>query len=76
MGSRDIDTAGGKKPGLIVPGIVVLATANPVGLIVVGGMKLMSEKKKGSETLEGAAERTADEIAKELKKLFRERGWI
>ncbi len=39
-------------------------------------MKLKGEKKKGSETLKGAAKRTAKEIAKELKIIFRRQGWI
>ena len=36
----------------------------------------MGEKEKGSETLKGAAKRTAEEIAKELEKIFRMQGWI
>ncbi len=76
LGSRQVSTAGGKKPGLIVPGIVAVATSNPAGLIVRGAIGIKDEKKKGSETLEGAAKRTADEVAKELKTIFRRQGWI
>ncbi len=76
LGSRKVATAGGKKPGLIVPGIVAVATGSPVGLIVRSVIGVKDEKKKGSETLEGAAKRTADEMAKELKAVFRRQGWI
>ena len=76
LGSRKVATAGGKKPGLLVPGIVAVATSNPVGLIVRSVIAVKDEKKKGSETLEGAAKRTADEVAKELKTIFRRQGWI
>ncbi len=76
LGARKVATAGGKKPGLIVPGIVAVATGSPVGLIVRSVIGIKDEKKKGSETLEGAAKRTADEVAKELKAAFRKQGWI
>jgi len=76
LGSRDVETKGGKKPGLAAGAIVTAATANPIGLVVNGVLTLKGEKKEGSETLAGAAERTADEIAKELKKTFKEHGWI
>ncbi len=76
LGSRQVATAGGSKPGLIVPGIVAVATRNPIGLIVRGVIGVKDEKKGGSETLEGAAKRTADEVAKELKAIFRRQGWM
>ncbi len=76
LGTRQVGTAGKKTPGLLVPGIVTAATGSPVGLIAVGVMTIRGEKKKGSETLEGAAKRTSDEIAKELKKIFQRQGWI
>ena len=76
LGTRQVGTAGKKTPGLLVPGIVTAATGSPVGLIAVGVMTIRGEKKKGSETLEGAAKRTSNEIAKELKKSFQRQGWI
>ena len=76
LGSRQITTAGAKKPGLILPGIVTVATSNPAGLIINSALTIKGEKKEGSETLEGSARRTADEIAKELKTIFRRQGWI
>ncbi len=76
LGSRQVATAGGKKPGLIVPGIVAVATSNPAGLIARSVIGVKDEKKGGAETLAGAAKRTADEMAKELKIIFRQQGWI
>jgi len=76
LGSREVGTKGGKKPGALVPGIVAVASANPAGLIVSSLMSIKGEKEKGSETLEGAAKRTAEEIAKELERIFRRQGWI
>jgi hypothetical protein len=76
LGTRDIATAGGKKPGLLVPGIVAAATSNPAGLIASSVLGIRGERITRSETLEGAAKRTTDEIAKELKKIFRRQGWI
>jgi len=76
LGTRQVGTAGKKTPGLLVPGIVTAATGSPIGLIAVGVMSIKGEKKKGSETLKGAAKRTTDEIAKELKKIFQRQGWI
>jgi hypothetical protein len=69
------DSAGGKTPGLVVPLAVAAATANPLGLIVVGAMKLRGEGT-GSGAIEGAAERTADEIAAQLETGARRQGWI
>ncbi len=76
LGTREVSTAGGKKPGLLVPGIVTAATGNPVGLIASSVLGIRGERITGSATIEGAAKRTADEIAKELKKVFRSQGWI
>jgi len=55
---------------------MAVVTKNPAGLLVRGVISLKDEKKGGSETLEGAAKRTASEVAKELKTIFRRQGWI
>jgi hypothetical protein len=52
-----------------------IATANPIGLIVVGGAKIYSETS-GRSGLEGRAKATADEIAEQLRIRFQDRGWI
>ncbi|MGH6916393.1 MAG: DUF4410 domain-containing protein [Geminicoccaceae bacterium] len=66
---------GGKLPGMVLPAAVFAATASPIGLIVGGTAKATGEVT-GSETIEGAAERTADEIAAQLKTAAEEQGWI
>ena len=76
LGTREVGTAGARKPGLLVPGIMTAVTGNPAGLIVSSVLGIRGEKITKSATLEGAAKRTSDEIAKELKKIFRRQGWI
>ena len=75
LGSGEVASGGGKMPGVAVPLAVLAATANPIGLVVGGGAKLYGEAT-GSDTIEGAAERTADEIAAQLKTAAEEQGWI
>jgi hypothetical protein len=53
----------------------LIATHNPVGLIVSTGMKV-HEEKSGSATIEGRAKQTAKEIADQLKIRFEQQGWI
>lgn len=69
------DSSGGKTPGLVMPLAVAAATANPLGLVVAGAVKLRREQT-GANTIEGAAKRTADEIAAQLKTGARKQGWI
>ena len=75
LGSGTLSSSGNKTPGLIVPAAVAIATANPVGLIVVGGLKIAGAAS-GRSGLEGRAKSTADEIATHLKVRFQDRGWI
>jgi hypothetical protein len=75
LARSEVKSGGGKLPGVVVPVAVVAATANPIGLIVGGTMKGTGEVT-GSETIEGAAKRTADEIAAQLKSAAEEQGWI
>lgn len=75
LGSGTISSASKKTPGMIVPAAVAAATANPIGLIVVGGAKIYGETS-GRNNLEGRAEKTADEIAEQLRTRFQEQGWI
>jgi hypothetical protein len=75
LGSGTLTSAGNKTPGLVVPAAVVIATANPVGLIVVGGLKIYGAAS-GRSGLEGRAKSTADEISDQLKIRFQDRGWI
>jgi hypothetical protein len=75
LGSGALDSGGSKGPGLVVPVIVTAATANPIGLAVSGVAKAQGELS-GRTTIEGAARRTADAIADELRTIFRKHGWI
>jgi Domain of unknown function (DUF4410) len=69
------NSGGGKTPGMVMPLAVFAATANPIGLIVVGATKVYGEKS-GRSTIEGAAKRTADEIAAQIKVGAEKQGWI
>ncbi len=75
LGGGEVASGGNKMPGMVVPLAVAAATANPIGLIVVGGMKVYGEAS-GSSTVEGRAKATADEIAAELKVAAEKQGWI
>jgi len=75
LGSAKLDSAGGKTPGLFVPLVVLAATANPIGLIVMGGAKVGMELT-GRSKIEGAAKRTAEAIGKQLQVRFKEQGWV
>jgi hypothetical protein len=75
LGSGEVDTAGGKSPGLVVPLAVTVATANPIGLVVGSAVKVGGEVT-GKTTIEGAAKRTAKAIAERLEQRFKEQGWI
>jgi hypothetical protein len=70
-----VRSEGGKLPGMVLPVAVLAATASPIGLIIGGAAKATGEVS-GSATIEGAAERTADEIAAQLRTAAAEQGWI
>ncbi len=48
---------------MVLPVAVLAVTANPIGLVVGGAVKLTGEAT-GSDTIEGAAKRTAEEISR------------
>jgi hypothetical protein len=75
LGSGEVSSEGGGMPGVAAPLAVLAATANPIGLVVGGGAKLYGEGS-GSDTIEGAARRTADEISAQLRETAEEQGWI
>lgn len=75
LGSGEVVSEGGEMPGMLAPLAVLAATANPIGLVVGGAAKLHGEAT-GSDTIEGTAERTADEISAQLRKAAEEQGWI
>lgn len=75
LGSGKVGAGGGKTPGAALGVVGLIATANPAGLIIGGGMKVYGEYS-GSSKIEGRAKATAKEITDVLKKRFQEEGWI
>lgn len=75
VGGATVDSAGGKTPGVVVPILVTAATANPIGLVVGGAVKV-GQEVSGSSTVDGAARRTTDQISERLRARFEEQGWI
>jgi hypothetical protein len=75
IGSGNVNANGSKKPGTALGVASFLATKNPAGLIVSGGMHVYGEES-GSSKVEGRARQTAKEIADALKQRFQEQGWI
>jgi hypothetical protein len=75
LGSATVESGGSKTPGAALGVVGLIATANPAGLIVGGGMKVYGEAS-GSSKIEGRAKATAQEIADQLKTRFQEQGWI
>jgi hypothetical protein len=69
------NSGSGKTPGMVAPLAVFAATANPIGLVVVGGIKAYGQLS-GRTTIEGDAKRTADEIAARFKEGAEKQGWI
>jgi hypothetical protein len=75
LGSGTVDSGSGKTPGMLLPIAVTVATANPVGLLVGGAVKVAGEVS-GKDTIEGAAKRTSEQIAEALEEAFKKQGWI
>ncbi|HWY31970.1 MAG TPA: DUF4410 domain-containing protein, partial [Candidatus Acidoferrum sp.] len=75
LGSATVNSGGSKTPGAALGVAAFVATANPAGLIISGGMKAYGEAS-GSSKVEGRGAATAKEIASELKKRFQQQGWI
>jgi hypothetical protein len=75
LGGGTENAGGSKTPGMALGAATLLATHNPVGLIVSGGMKIYGEES-GKSTIEGRADQAAKEIADVLKQRFQQQGWI
>lgn len=75
LGSGTVHSGGSQTPGAAVGTVALIATANPVGLIVSTGMKGYGEYS-GSAKIEGRAKATAEEIADKIKPRFQQQGWI
>lgn len=75
LGATQVDTAGGKLPGILVPvgigaGIGTAATSAAVS----GTSNVMQER--GPEAIRAAAQRTAKELARLIVDAYRKRGWL
>ena len=75
LGSGTVDSGGNKTPGMAAPAMLAIASGNPLGLIISGGMKVYGEES-GSSTIEGRVKQTVKEISDQLKLRFQEQGWI
>jgi Domain of unknown function (DUF4410) len=75
LGSGEVQSGGGKAPGVAIPLVVAAATGNPIGLIISSAAKVEGEAS-GRTTIEGAGKRTAKEIADRLKVFCQRQGWI
>lgn len=75
LGSGETEAGSGKTPGAALGLGVAIATANPIGLLVSTAAKSAGEAT-GSDTIEGAADRTAKLIAEKLQTAFQNQGWI
>ena len=62
-------------PGLVVPvGVGAIAGRAGISAAIAGGANIVQEL--GPEGIQGAAKRTAKEIAKILRDAFQKQGWI
>jgi hypothetical protein len=75
LGSGAVEAGSGSMPGGAAPLAVTIATGNPIGLAVAGAAKTYGEVS-GSDTIEGAAQRTAAEIAARIRATAERQGWI
>lgn len=75
LGWAKVDAGGAKTPGEALGVVGFIITANPVGLIVGGGIKAYGEAS-GRSGVAGRARATAKAIAEDLKPQFEQEGWI
>lgn len=71
LGAAQVQTAGGKLPGMLVPLGIGAAAA---GVVAGGTANVLQER--GPESIDAAAQRTAKEIARQLADAYRQRGWL
>lgn len=75
LGKGKVQHGGDQKPGMVVPLVVLAATANPIGLVVGGAAKAAGELTD-KDTIIGAAKDTAKRIGDHLRVKAREQGWV
>lgn len=65
-------TKSGRKPGLVLPGVVAAGTGELIGLAVGGGTGLLAEAGGG---LDRSAKRAANTIVSQTRDFYRSAGW-
>ena len=75
LGGGTVNAEDAKTPGVALGAATMVATHNPLGLVVSGAAKAY-DVETGSSTAEGRARAAADEIAEQLKIRFKQEGWI
>ncbi len=76
LGSGEIESGSfGGTPGMVIPIATTIITANPIGLVVGGAVKV-GQEIAGTTKIQASGKRTADLIAEELRPKFEEQGWI
>lgn len=70
----ETSTRSSLKPGMLASGGLAAASQSVVPLVVGGTSTVLNETVRG--TIEADAARTAEEVAKRVKKAYQERGWL
>lgn len=74
LGSGEVVAGGGRMPGVLVPVAGGAAAGSAAtSLVISGSMNVV--KEAGPESIEGAANRTAEEIADTIEDAYKKRGW-
>ena len=75
LGSAEVEAAGGQMPGVLAPVGVGAAAGRAATSAVISGAA-STVREIDPETLEGAADRTAEEVADIVEEAYRQRGWL
>jgi Domain of unknown function (DUF4410) len=75
LGSAQIEAAGGKLPGMLVPVGIGAGVGSVVTSAAISGASNLAQEV-GPETIEAAAQRTAKQIAKAIIDAYKKRGWL
>ena len=75
LGAAQIEAAGGKLPGMLVPVGIGAAAGTVVTSAAISGASNLAQEV-GPETIAAAAERTAKEISKLIVAAYKKRGWL
>jgi len=74
LGHGEVVAGGGQMPGVLVPvGAGAAAGTAATSAVISGSVNLV--KETGPESIEGAADRTATEVADTIEDVYKKRGW-